>query len=50
LTGQADPTGEGKGSWVLFNDEKVVRADGGEQGAEEWMKKGYVYLFERLDE
>jgi len=50
LTGQADATGEGKGSWVLFNDEKVVRADGGEQGAEEWMKKGYVYLFERLEE
>ncbi|GAA5826073.1 hypothetical protein JCM5353_004201 [Sporobolomyces roseus] len=50
LTGQADPTGRGKGSWVLFNDEKVVRADGGEQGAEEWMKKGYVYLFERLDQ
>ncbi|GAA6016937.1 hypothetical protein JCM11491_006918 [Sporobolomyces phaffii] len=50
-TGQADETGQGRGSWVLFNDEKVVRAgpgQGGEASASEWMEKAYVYLFERI--
>ena len=50
-TGQADESGKGEGSWVLFNDEKVVRAgDGqtrGDGAAGEWMEKAYVYLFER---
>jgi ubiquitin carboxyl-terminal hydrolase 5/13 len=60
-TGQADKTGQGKGSWVLFNDEKVVRAGGGGEGdassskvgdgsAVEWMEKAYVYLFERVEQ
>ncbi|GAA5953514.1 hypothetical protein JCM21900_006188 [Sporobolomyces salmonicolor] len=47
-TGQADPSGEGKGGWVLFNDEKVVRADEGEQAASKLMELAYVYVFERL--
>ncbi|GAA5888697.1 hypothetical protein JCM16303_003055, partial [Sporobolomyces ruberrimus] len=50
--GQADPSGKGEGSWVLFNDEKVVRAGNGEErgdgGAGEWMEKAYVYLFEKI--
>ncbi|GJN88584.1 hypothetical protein Rhopal_001550-T1 [Rhodotorula paludigena] len=47
-TGQADPTGEGKGAWVLFNDEKVVRADAGEQAADKLKELAYVYVFERV--
>ncbi|GAA5830333.1 hypothetical protein JCM11251_001311 [Rhodosporidiobolus azoricus] len=47
-TGQADQTGEGKGGWVLFNDEKVVRADEGEQAASRLMPLAYVYVFERV--
>ena len=33
--------------WVLFNDEKVVKANEGEQKAEELMKLAYVYVFVR---
>lgn len=47
-TGQADQSGEGKGSWILFNDEKVVRADEGEQAAAKLMPLAYVYVFERV--
>lgn len=48
-TGQASAGGvEGKGGWVLFNDEKVVRADEGEQAADRLMPLAYVYLFERV--
>ncbi|KPV75875.1 uncharacterized protein RHOBADRAFT_35647 [Rhodotorula graminis WP1] len=48
-TGQASVGGvEGKGGWVLFNDEKVVRADEGEQAADKLMPLAYVYLFERV--
>ncbi|GAA5894063.1 hypothetical protein JCM8208_002337 [Rhodotorula glutinis] len=48
-TGQASAGGvEGKGAWVLFNDEKVVRADEGEQAADKLMPLAYVYLFERV--
>lgn len=47
-TGQADQSGTGKGAWVLFNDEKVVRADEGEQAAEKLMPLAYVYVFERV--
>lgn len=47
-TGQADPSGQGKGTWVLFNDEKVVRADEGEQAADKLMPLAYVYVFERM--
>jgi len=39
--------GEGQG-WVLFNDEKVVKAEGGAQSAEELAKLAYVYFFERV--
>ncbi|BGO97695.1 ubiquitin C-terminal hydrolase Ubp14 [Rhodotorula toruloides] len=49
-TGQADSTGGGKGGWVLFNDEKVVRADEGEQAAERLSPFAYVYVFERVRE
>ncbi|BGP13867.1 hypothetical protein JCM10213_002505 [Rhodosporidiobolus nylandii] len=47
-TGQADQNGGGKGGWVLFNDEKVVRADEGEQAAEKLMPLAYVYVFEKV--
>ncbi|GAA5848588.1 hypothetical protein JCM8547_004563 [Rhodosporidiobolus lusitaniae] len=47
-TGQADQSGQGKGGWVLFNDEKVVRADEGEQAASRLMLLAYVYVFERV--
>ena len=40
--------GEGRG-WVLFNDEKVVKAEGGAQSAEEFGKLAYVYFFERVE-
>lgn len=49
-TGQADASGGGKGGWVLFNDEKVVRADEGEQAAERLSPFAYVYVFERVRE
>lgn len=50
-TGQANAGGvEGKGGWVLFNDEKVVRADEGEQAADKLMPLAYVYVFERVRE
>ena len=35
--------------WVLFNDEKVVKADHGAQGADKLAPLAYVYLFERLE-
>ena len=41
-------TNESKGkdeSWVLFNDEKVVKAEG---DVEEMKKFAYVYFFERV--
>lgn len=47
-TGQADQNGGGKGAWVLFNDEKVVRADDGEQAADKLKELAYVYVFERV--
>ncbi|GAA5941060.1 ubiquitin-specific protease UBP14 [Sporobolomyces koalae] len=48
-TGQADVEGQSEpGSWVLFNDEKVVRANQGEQSADKWRELAYVYLFERI--
>lgn len=40
-------TGEEKG-WVLFNDEKVVKAEGGAQSAEKLMGFAYVYIFEKI--
>lgn len=36
---------EGEDSWVLFNDEKVVKAEG---DVEEMKKFAYVYFFQRL--
>lgn len=36
------------GRWALFNDEKVVRADGGAQGAAALAPLAYVYVFERV--
>ncbi|KAK7457162.1 ubiquitin C-terminal hydrolase Ubp14 [Stygiomarasmius scandens] len=41
-----DAGGEGKGEWVLFNDEKVVRAD--EESVNELKKLAYLYVFERV--
>ena len=35
----------GKESWVLFNDEKVVKAEG---DVDEMKKFAYVYFFERV--
>ena len=35
----------GEEAWVLFNDEKVVKAEG---DAEEMKKFAYVYFFERV--
>jgi len=32
--------------WVLFNDEKVVRAD--EESVEKLKKLAYLYIFERV--
>ncbi|KAJ2912663.1 hypothetical protein MD484_g7747, partial [Candolleomyces efflorescens] len=48
---QAGEGGEGgrggeEEEWVLFNDEKVVRADG--QSVEELKKFAYLYVFERV--
>jgi len=36
------------GRWALFNDEKVVRADGGAQSAAALAPLAYVYVFERV--
>lgn len=36
----------GDGEWVLFNDEKVVRAD--EESVRELKKLAYLYVFERV--
>lgn len=35
----------GQEGWVLFNDEKVVKAEG---DVEEMKKFAYVYFFERV--
>lgn len=35
--------------WVLFNDEKVVSANGGAQAAEALMPYAYLYVFEKVD-
>ena len=34
------------GDWVLFNDEKVVRAD--ETSVKELKRLAYMYVFERV--
>lgn len=34
--------------WVLFNDEKVVKAEAGAQSAVDLMPLAYVYIFERI--
>ena len=39
------PADGGMASWVLFNDEKVVKAEG---DVDEMKKFAYVYFFERL--
>ncbi|KAM0792178.1 hypothetical protein ACM66B_004875 [Microbotryomycetes sp. NB124-2] len=43
-------TGGQDGRWVLFNDEKVVDADKGEQGVDKLMPLAYVYVFERTSD
>jgi ubiquitin carboxyl-terminal hydrolase 5/13 len=35
--------------WVLFNDEKVVRAEYGAQNAADLMPFAYLYVFERVE-
>ncbi|KAH8091347.1 ubiquitin carboxyl-terminal hydrolase 14 [Cristinia sonorae] len=40
-----DPSGSGE-SWVLFNDEKVVKAD--QESVKELKKLAYLYIFERV--
>ena len=39
------PNNAGNEAWVLFNDEKVVKAEG---DVEEMKKFAYVYFFERV--
>ena len=34
--------------WVLFNDEKVVKANAGAQSAIDLIPQAYVYIFEKL--
>lgn len=34
--------------WVLYNDEKVVKAEAGAQSAADLSPFAYVYLFERV--
>lgn len=34
--------------WVLFNDEKVVKAEAGAQSAVDLIPQAYVYIFEKL--
>ena len=36
------------GSFVMFNDEKVVKADLGAQSADKLSPYAYVYLYERV--
>jgi ubiquitin carboxyl-terminal hydrolase 5/13 len=38
--------GDEDGGWVLFNDEKVVRAD--RESVKELKKLAYLYVFERV--
>lgn len=38
--------GQGEDEWVLFNDEKVVRAP--ERGGEEMRSLAYLYVYERV--
>ena len=40
-----DPNGSGE-NWVLFNDEKVVKADA--ESVRELKKLAYLYIFERV--
>jgi ubiquitin carboxyl-terminal hydrolase 5/13 len=44
--GLAAVTEAGEDDWVLYNDEKVVRAGAG--GGEEMRKLAYLYVFERV--
>lgn len=39
--------GEEQG-WVLFNDEKVVKANAGAQSALDLMSQAYVYIWEKI--
>jgi ubiquitin carboxyl-terminal hydrolase 5/13 len=41
-----DLTADGPGEWVLFNDEKVVKADA--ESVHELRKLAYLYVFQRL--
>jgi ubiquitin carboxyl-terminal hydrolase 5/13 len=43
--GDAMDVDDGIGDWVLFNDEKVVRAD--EASVRDLKKLAYMYIFER---
>lgn len=43
---RGDGEGEGVGQWVLFNDEKVVKAD--EESVDALKKLAYLYIFERM--
>ncbi|KAK4053694.1 ubiquitin C-terminal hydrolase Ubp14 [Microbotryomycetes sp. JL201] len=43
-----DDQDESRGRWVLFNDEKVVDAEKGEQGVDKLMPLAYVYVFEKV--
>jgi ubiquitin carboxyl-terminal hydrolase 5/13 len=38
--------GEGEDGWILFNDEKVVKAD--QESVDDLKKYGYLYFFERV--
>jgi ubiquitin carboxyl-terminal hydrolase 5/13 len=38
--------GDGKEDWVLFNDEKVVKAD--QESVDTLKKLAYLYIFERV--
>jgi ubiquitin carboxyl-terminal hydrolase 5/13 len=38
---------EGEDEWVLFNDEKVVRAAAG--GGEDMRGLAYLYVYEKVD-
>lgn len=38
--------GEGEGEWVLFNDEKIVKADA--ESVESLKPFAYLYIFERV--
>ena len=43
---QGPASGGGEAEWVLFNDEKVVRAP--ERGGEEMRVLAYLYVYERV--